>query len=173
MNGKRRRRRATEPGHVTFDFPTITLDVKSGDVVRPYAAGLAGDTTIYATTEIWEYGYLRPYVGGQYYADVDTTGRFKEQPSQFYIKKNSVLSGLTFLMLASSDHVSVITGLTVGAQRSIDGGAFAPCTNAAGEVSNGIYKITLTSADLNGSVVTLMFTATGADNRYMTLVTQA
>ncbi len=62
------------------------------------------------------------------------------------------------------------TGLTVTAQRSIDGGAIGSCTNAVSEVSNGIYKINLSAADLNGSVISLRFTATGAQDRIITVV---
>ena len=62
------------------------------------------------------------------------------------------------------------TGLTITAQRSIDGAAFAACTNSAAEVANGLYKINLSASDLNGSVITLRFTATGGSDRLITVV---
>lgn len=88
------------------------------------------------------------------------------------ITKNTALAGFTFLMVNSTDHVTGEPGLTVTAERSIDGGAFGACANAVSEVSAGIYKIDLAAADLNGNVITLKFTATGADARFVTIATQ-
>lgn len=78
-----------------------------------------------------------------------------------------------FLMVDSNDHTTPKTSLTVTATRSIDGGAFASCTNSVTELSNGIYTITLSASDLNGDVITFKFSATGADTRYITIVTTA
>ena len=89
------------------------------------------------------------------------------------VKKNQALSNFAFLMISSTDHVTPKTGLTITAQRSLDGAAFASCANSATELSNGIYTINLAAADMNAGVVTLLFTATGADARYVTIVTQA
>lgn len=91
---------------------------------------------------------------------------------QLFIKKNTALSNFTFLMRQSSDHITPATGLTITATRSIDGAAFAACANAASEIGNGVYKIDLAAADLNGTVITLKFTAAGADQRTITLITQ-
>lgn len=88
------------------------------------------------------------------------------------IRKNTALSNFEFLLIQSSDHVTPATGISVTAQRSIDGGAFGAATNSATEVSNGIYKINLSAADLNGDVITFKFTGTGADARYITVATE-
>lgn len=87
------------------------------------------------------------------------------------IKKNTALSNFEFFMVDSTDHVTGKTALTVTAERSIDGAAFGACTNAVTEVSAGVYKINLAATDLNGDVVTLKFTATGADARLVTIKT--
>ena len=87
--------------------------------------------------------------------------------------KGVALAGFPFLLVASSDHVTGKTGATVTATRSLDGAAFAACANSATEVSGGIYKITLASTDLDADTVVLKFTATDADTRYVTIVTQA
>lgn len=87
------------------------------------------------------------------------------------VKKNVELANFMFMMIDSSDHVSPKTGLTVTATRSIDGAAFAACANAVAEVSNGWYKITLAAADLNGTTIALKFTATGADQTNIGIVT--
>jgi hypothetical protein len=91
---------------------------------------------------------------------------------QISIKKNQALAGFEFPMTDDTDH-DPATGLTVTVQRSIDGGAFAAATNSAAEVSAGIYKLDLSAADLNGNVITLKFTAAGADTRFATIFTQA
>ena len=64
------------------------------------------------------------------------------------------------------------TGLTVTAQRSIDGGAFGACANSVSEIANGFYSIALAAADLNGDMVALKFTATGAKQRNILVRTQ-
>ena len=87
--------------------------------------------------------------------------------------KGVALAGFPFLLVASSDHVTGKTGATVTATRSLDGAAFAACANTATEVGSGIYKITLASTDLDADTVVLKFTATDADTRYVTIVTQA
>jgi hypothetical protein len=86
--------------------------------------------------------------------------------------KNVAFSNFEFVMVDSTDHVTPKTGLTITAQRSIDGAAFAACANAPTEVGNGTYKIDLAASDLNGNAVTLRFAATGADTRLVTVITQ-
>lgn len=88
------------------------------------------------------------------------------------VAKNTALANFMFLMIDSADHVTPKTGLTVTAQRSIDGAAFAACAGAVTELSAGIYKISLANTDMNGDVICLKFTATGADARYITIKTQ-
>jgi hypothetical protein len=87
--------------------------------------------------------------------------------------KSVGLNNFEFFMVQSGDHVSPATGLTVTAERSIDGGPFAACTNAVTEVGSGVYKLNLSPFDMNGDVITLKFTAPGADQRTITIVTQA
>jgi hypothetical protein len=87
------------------------------------------------------------------------------------IRKNQALSNFSFLMIDSTDHFTPKTGLTITAERSIDGGAFASCANSASAVANGIYKIDLAASDLNGNVITFRFTGTGADPRLITIIT--
>lgn len=86
-------------------------------------------------------------------------------------KKNTAFNNFEFLMVSSTDHVTPKTGLTVGATRSIDGGAFAACANAVVEVGNGIYQINLATTDLNGNFITFRFAATGADDTLISVKT--
>lgn len=87
------------------------------------------------------------------------------------IAKNYGVNAFEFAMVSSTDHFTPTPGLTVTATRSIDGAAFAACANAVTGVANGIYKIDLAASDLNGNVITLRFTATGGDDRLITIVT--
>lgn len=91
---------------------------------------------------------------------------------QLFIKKNTILSNFMFLMLDSADHVTPKTGLTITGEVSIDGAAFGALTNSATELANGIYKIDLAAADVNGTNIMLKFTAVGADQRNILIVTQ-
>lgn len=86
------------------------------------------------------------------------------------IKKNAAVNGFTFLLVDSSDYPK--TGATVTATRSIDGAAFAACANSVSEIGSGVYKINLAAGDLNGNVIMFLFSASGAKNRYVTIVTQ-
>lgn len=90
------------------------------------------------------------------------------------IQKNTALNNFEFPMFDSADHITLKTGLTITAQRSIDGVAFAACANSASEVgTTGVYKINLANTDLNGDVITFLFTATGADARLITIKTNS
>lgn len=101
-----------------------------------------------------------------------------QQPANGYIltrldspvKRNTALSAFGFTMRDSSGVLK--TGLTVSGFRSIDGAAFAATATAtATEVANGFYKLDLAAADLNGTVIDLRFTATGAQDTTVTLLT--
>lgn len=88
------------------------------------------------------------------------------------VLKNTALDNFTFFMADSIDHISGKLGLTVTCERSLNGLAFEACDNSATELSNGVYIIDLTADDMNGDTVTLRFSATGADDRIITMVTQ-
>lgn len=87
------------------------------------------------------------------------------------IQKNTAKAGFMFVMTDATTHAPV-SGLTVAATRSIDGAAFASCTNAVSGVSNGTYKIDLSAADTNGDHIMLRFTSAGADDLNIEIVTQ-
>lgn len=88
------------------------------------------------------------------------------------LRKNTAFANFQFLMVDETDHLSGKTGLTVTAQRVIDNGSLAACTNTPTEIGNGLYRIDLSASDLNGDIVTLLFTATGADARVVTAILQ-
>ncbi len=87
-----------------------------------------------------------------------------------YVRKNTAFPNYTFFLTDSTTHAPK-TGVTVTAQRKIDSGSFASCTNSATEVGNGWYTIDLSAADLNGRVISLRLTGTGTDDRNIQIIT--
>ncbi|HZH39646.1 MAG TPA: hypothetical protein VFD85_01475 [Gemmatimonadales bacterium] len=87
------------------------------------------------------------------------------------IKKNTALNNYMFRMSDSATG-DPKTGLTVTAERSLDGAAFAACANAVSEIGSGWYKITLAAGDVNGDTVALKFTATNAKQLDELIVTE-
>lgn len=100
-----------------------------------------------------------------------TTGKV-DIAGDIRVRKNTALANFTFRMTDSSDHVSPKTGLTVAGAVTIDGAAFAALTNSVAEIANGWYKVSLAAADVNGDTIGFKFTATGADQLDVTIVTQ-
>jgi hypothetical protein len=94
------------------------------------------------------------------------TGQINPSGGAVYLvgspKKGVALTGFQFFMALASDHYTPATGKTVTAVRSIDGGGFTACTNSATELSNGWYKITLSTSDMNGDSIALAFSVTPA-----------
>ena len=87
------------------------------------------------------------------------------------IKKNAALSDFEFVAYDSTDHFTPITARTFSGTRSIDGGAFVAVSGSFAEVANGIYQFDALAADTNGDLITWRFTATGADDVFITFKT--
>jgi hypothetical protein len=87
------------------------------------------------------------------------------------IKKNAACNGFMFIMTDTTNHAPK-TGLTVTAQRSLGGAGFSACANAVSELSNGVYTINLAASDTNNASLMLRFTATGADDLDILMLTQ-
>ncbi len=97
----------------------------------------------------------------------DSTGAVKIQT---VMKKNQARANYAFLMTDSTTH-NPATGKTVTVTRCIDNGTFSAGTiGSVTEVSNGMYRVDLPAADLNGDVVTLRMTASGCDDLFVTLL---
>lgn len=125
------------------------------------------------TTLVGAPGYIGPDWGNLTgkTATVALTGTTLSTAILSGIRKNVALANFEILMTDSTNH-NPATGLTVAVTRSIDGGAFGAGTlGSVTEVSNGIYKFDFGAGDLNGTVVTLRATATGADDTFLTIHT--
>lgn len=87
------------------------------------------------------------------------------------LRRNTAFNNYMFKMVAA-DMKTPVTGASVTATRVIDGGSFGACTNSVSEVSNGWYRINLSTSDLNGSSIVLRFTAAGAEPHEALIITQ-
>lgn len=79
--------------------------------------------------------------------------------------KKGVEYTIVFKMVDATDFATPEPSITVTEERSLDGGAFAACTNAASEIGgagngSGWYKITLSSTEMNANEI--IFKGTGA-----------
>lgn len=85
------------------------------------------------------------------------------------VVKNTGLSNFPFVMFDANGDPA--PGLTVTAQRSIDGAAFAATANSPAEIGSGAYRINLNASDVNGTTVILKFTAPSAKTTLVTIKT--
>lgn len=86
--------------------------------------------------------------------------------------KGVAVVGFTFEMVSATTG-DALTGLTVAAKINKDGAGQNPCTNAVVETAGGEYKIDLTIAEMNATLIGLLFTATGAIPVHFTIPTVA
>jgi hypothetical protein len=89
------------------------------------------------------------------------------------IAKGAALANMKFLMVSTGDHITPSTGLTITAEVSKDSGSFAAAASTVSEVGSGVYRIDLTTAEMNADSVTLKFTASGADQRVIEIRTDS
>ena len=86
-------------------------------------------------------------------------------------KKNAPFNDFMFLMVSEQDLKTPVTGLSPTGQRSIDGGSFAALEGTISEVGLGVYSADLTANDTNGDSIMYLFSATGALDRYLLVIT--
>ena len=83
------------------------------------------------------------------------------------LQKNVGNQVVIFVMVDATDFATPETGISVTAEKSLDGNAFIACTNAVSEISAGAYKITLSQAETNVGVIMLKFTGAGCAAQFM------
>jgi hypothetical protein len=86
-------------------------------------------------------------------------------------QKNTISQKVFFTLVDSTDHVTRKTGITVTAQRSLDGAAFGSATGTVTEVGNGVYYLSTSAADINADDVIFRFTGTACDAVELHVVT--
>jgi hypothetical protein len=90
------------------------------------------------------------------------------------IKKGVALNNFEIFMTNSDDHISGKTGLTVSGYIAKDGGSFAAISGSISEKAYGVYTVdSFSETEMNADIITLRFTATGADPRIIVIKTVA
>ncbi|MFO0955844.1 MAG: hypothetical protein U0800_00060 [Isosphaeraceae bacterium] len=87
-------------------------------------------------------------------------------------RRNTPGQTLGFRLVNAATGAS-LTGASVTAYRSIDGGAQAPADGAIAEKGNGQYVFSPSANDLNGAQISYLFVASGAVPEEKTLLTTA
>ena len=83
------------------------------------------------------------------------------------------LNNLPFYMVDANDQKTPETGLSgISCEISQDGGAFASMTNSPTEISDGVYRINATQAEMNADFIILKFSHANAATRLVALTTQ-
>jgi hypothetical protein len=89
------------------------------------------------------------------------------------LKKNTPVNNYTFVMIDATTG-NPATGKSPAAQVSLNGAAFTGMVNTpAVEISNGVYKINIAAADVNGDTGAFRFTATGCEATIITFITES
>ncbi|MBN1849987.1 MAG: hypothetical protein JW932_15550, partial [Deltaproteobacteria bacterium] len=89
------------------------------------------------------------------------------------VKKGVALENFPFLMVSSEDHVTPMPELEVTGQICKDNGTWASLTNDIVVIGSGAYRVSFTETEMNADVISLKFTADGADQRMITIVTSS
>ena len=90
--------------------------------------------------------------------------------AKYALPKNTAVT-VPFVMTDSTTH-SPVTGKTVTAQISKDGGSFVSTSGSPVEIGSGAYKVALTSSETNCTSVHLRLTASGCDDQHIIMFTQ-
>lgn len=164
------------PTNITAGVITTATNLTNNNDKTGYSIGTGGiAAAAFAAAAIDAAAIAANAIGSSEFsqaaADVVWTSAARTLTASTRVKKNTALAGFMFFMADSADHVTPKTGLTITATRAIDGGAFAGCANSAAEIANGVYKIDLAAADLNGNNIILKFTSAGADQTTILVVT--
>lgn len=86
--------------------------------------------------------------------------------------KNVEMANFPFFMVKSSDHITPLTSVSPVGYIKKDAGAFASLTNAVAEVSSyGMYVVTVIQTEMNADKITFVFTAAGADQVGIVMIT--
>lgn len=146
------------PGLYSLGIPDLVFD---GEEVTIILAGAVNMVTVVIEIEITA-------TNNQ---DSERGGLLALPNGSMRVAQNQALLAQV-VMVSSADHVTPVAGMTVVSLVSINGATFVPTTNSVAGVSNGLYNLQLAAADMNGAVITVMFSATGCDSRFLTFFTQ-
>lgn len=160
---------------IAQDVAAILVDTTGldGDAMRGTdSAALAATALTDVTWTDARAGYIDELAAANIPSDVDAI-KAKTDNLPGSVPKNVALNNFPIYMVDLTNGYTAETGLTVSATISKDGGALTSCENSVTEISNGLYKINLTQAEMNADTIILGFTATGARARVVILKTDA
>ena len=155
---------ASVVGTVTATVPTLSTNVNVVEWLGTAVTSNAGVPDVYAINTV------TAIVSGGTIATV--TNPVSIASGQLTIKRDQGLNGFSFPMYNATTG-ALQTGLSVSAVVSIDGGSPSSTTNSPSEIGSGLYSLNLAAADTDGTVLTFIFSATGAASSVITAVTQA
>ncbi|MFP4058715.1 MAG: hypothetical protein ACLF0G_17750 [Candidatus Brocadiia bacterium] len=87
--------------------------------------------------------------------------------------KKASAASIVFVMIDAADTTLVKTGLSVAAEVSKDGGAFAAAANSVSEIGGGFYALDLAASEMDADAVALKLAASGAVQQNLVLYTDA
>ena len=169
-------------------FSGVVAAGTTGEIDATHMPGLYGiNLVMNDTNTVGDLGYRITATGGS--AAADPTIFVDHVQSQVFtdlnlnasgqvaisssVKINQALVGFQFMMTSSTTNAPLAgLGTTIVATRSLGGGGWGPCANTPTEVGNGLYAINLNATDTNNACVALRFTATGANDNVIVLITQ-
>jgi hypothetical protein len=154
---------------VTGDF-TATMKTSIGTAV---AASAVASVTGAVGSVTGAVGSVTGNVGGNVVGSVGsvTGGATQASLNATRYAKNTASQKVYFTLVDSTDHVTRKTGITVTAQRSLDGAAFGSATGTVTEVGSGVYYLSTSTADINADDVVFRFTGTACDPVELHVVT--
>lgn len=150
----------------------IDADALAADAVTEIQSGLATAAALATVDTVVDSILADTGTDGVIVATNNDKTGYSLAAGQLFIKKNVAFANFCFVMTDDSMHAPA-TGLTVSGSVSLDGGSFSALGGSVSEVANGLYKVNLAQAETNAVTITLRFTATGADTRMISIVTQA
>ena len=145
--------------HGFYQVALTAVDTNTGGDLAYYITAASGDA-VFMVDQVQSQIFPDLSLNASGYANIASN-----------IKQNAICNGFMFIMTNNVTHAPQ-TGLTVTAQRSLGGAGFAPCLNPVTELSNGVYVINLGAVDTNANNIMYRFTASGADDLDMLIVTQ-
>lgn len=136
-------------------------------------AGSVGSVTGAVGSVTGAVGSVTGNVGGNVVGSVGsvTGGATAASLNATRYAKNTASQKVYFTLVDSTDHVTRKTGITVTAQRSLDGAAFGSATGTVTEVGSGVYYLSTSTADINADDVVFRFTGTACDPVELHVVT--
>ncbi len=143
--------------YYTATFPT---DIVAGTydclMKEQLGAGPVEADPVVATGDVeWSGSVILPL------SDLSTSGQLSViMPIR--IARGQAISGFNLYLKSAADHITPFTSGIVSGQISRNGNAFGALQSGnVSEVGLGVYKVNLTSGDLNAGIVTMIFTARG------------